>query len=71
MVAMAPNQLALRHEDAIRQLEELAELLQGRHDALREAPGTPSRRALNIETKGSDDIWLASDSPRHLAGQPG
>ena len=33
MAAMAPNQLALRREEAIRLLEELAEL-QGRHDAL-------------------------------------
>ena len=36
MAAMAPDQLALRREDAIRLLEELAEL-QGRHEALREA----------------------------------
>ena len=36
MAAMAPNQLALRREEAIRLLEELAEL-QGRHDALLEA----------------------------------
>ena len=33
MAAMAPNQLALRREEAIRLIEELAEL-QGRHDAL-------------------------------------
>ena len=36
MAAMAPGQLALRREEAIRLLEELTEL-QGRHDALREA----------------------------------
>jgi hypothetical protein len=36
MAAMPPGQLALRREQAIDLLEELAEL-QGRHDALREA----------------------------------
>ena len=36
MAAMPPNVLALRREEAILLLEELAEL-QGRHDALREA----------------------------------
>ena len=36
MAAMPNGQLALRREEAIRLLEELAEL-QGRHEALREA----------------------------------
>jgi hypothetical protein len=36
MAAIPPGQLALRREEAIRLLEELAEL-QGRHEALRDA----------------------------------
>ena len=36
MAAMPPGQLALRREEAIRLLEELADL-QGRHEALRDA----------------------------------
>ena len=41
MAAMPSGQLAPRREEAIRLLEELAEL-QGRHDALREALRRPA-----------------------------
>ena len=49
MAAMQPGQLALRREDAIRLLEELAEL-QGRHDALREARAAWPMRTSNAIT---------------------